>query len=349
MTMPRSTLALLIGALALALGSCLPAQAADCSGPFSAGYRVLTLDSGRKVAVWYPTAATERRRSRSASDFAGSVARDAPPAACPRVPLVLFSHGWGGCALQSIALTEEFARHGYVVAAPDHADASCAIGTDELNLGNMRIDKSFFDPASWNDRSEIGRLHDLRAAIARVAADPQLSRITDTSRVGAVGHSLGGYAVIGMAGGWPAWKTPQVKAVLALSPYVLPFMARGTLARLGVPVMYQGAGLDWGMTTSLEGPQGAYAKTAPPKFFVKLAGGTHFEWTNLLCNGLPNVAACLKARPNAALINRYGIEFFDRYLKGRPSDVLTSQSRGLASYRFELPPSDGRASQPRQK
>jgi len=40
------------------------------------------------------------------------------------VPLVLFSHGLGGCALQTIFFTEELARHGYVVAAPDHADAA---------------------------------------------------------------------------------------------------------------------------------------------------------------------------------------------------------------------------------
>jgi dienelactone hydrolase len=331
--------AALLGVLALALCAWLPAQAADCNGRFSAGYRVLPLDSGRKVAVWYPTEAAERPATRSGAGgaFASSVARDAPPAACPRVPLVLFSHGWGGCALQSIFLTEELARAGYVVAAPDHADATCGIGSGEVDLGRLRVDRSFLDPASWNERSQIGRLHDLRAAIARVAADPQLGRIADVSRVGAVGHSLGGYAVLGMAGGWPAWKTPEVKAVLALSPYLLPFLAHGTLSRLGVPVMYQGAAQDWGLTTSLEGPQGAYAATAPPKFFVKFAGGSHFDWTNLLCAGTPDVPACLKARPNAALIDRYGIEFLDRYLKGRPGELLNSPGRGLNLYRFELP------------
>ena len=329
----------LLAAIALGLVASLPAQAADCDGRFSAGYRVLALENGRKVAVWYPTHAAEKPAtpSRANSGLASRVAHDAPPAACPRVPLLLFSHGWGGCARQSIFLTEELARAGYVVAAPDHADAACAVGSDEVDLRRMRIDRSFLDPASWNERSEIGRLHDLRAAIRRVADDPQLARIADPSRVGAVGHSLGGYAAIGLAGGWPTWKTPEVKAVLALSPYVLPFMARGTLARLQVPVMYQGAALDFGLTTSLEGPQGAYALTAPPKYFVKLAGGTHFEWTNLLCNGTPDVAACLKARPNALLINRYGIDFLDRHLKGRPGAALTSTGRGLAAYRFELP------------
>ena len=335
MAVVRSLLASLVAASCL-LGASLVAHAADCSGRFAAGYRVLRLDSGRQVAVWYPTAAEEKRLARSPNGFAARVARDAPPASCPRVPLVLFSHGWGGCALQSIALTEELARHGYVVAAPDHADATCAIGADEVNLGRMRIDKSFLDPASWNDRSEIGRLHDLRAVIRRVAADPQLARIADTARIGAAGHSLGGYAAIGMAGGWPAWKTPEVKAVLALSPYVLPFMVHGTLARLQVPVMYQGAALDFGMTTSLEGPQGAYAASAPPKFFVKLDGGTHFEWTNLLCAGTPDVAACLRARPNAALIGLYATAFFDRFLKGKPGELLSSPGSGLSAYRFEM-------------
>ena len=339
--MPRRTCSgwSLLAAIALGFVACLPAHAAGCDGRFSAGYRVLALDNGRRVAVWYPTHAAETSAapSRANSGLASRVARDAPPAACPRVPLVLFSHGWGGCARQSIFLTEELARAGYVVAAPDHADAACAIGSDEVELGRMRVDKSFFDPASWNERSEIGRLHDLRAAIARVAADAQLARIADTSRVVAVGHSLGGYAAIGLAGGWPTWKTAQVKAVLALSPYVLPFMAHGTLARLQVPVMYQGAALDFGLTTSLEGPQGAYALTAPPKYFVKLDGGTHFEWTNLLCTGTPDVAACLQARPNAALISRYGVAFFDRHLKGKKTELLDAPGRGLAAYRAELP------------
>ena len=332
---PAWLAATLLAGLAAAVPAA--ARAADCSGRFSAGYRALPLDNGRQVAVWYPTHAPEQRLSRSAAGdrFASRVARDAPPAACPRVPLVLFSHGWGGCAPQSIFLTEELARAGYVVAAPDHADAVCRIGTDDVDLARMRIDRSFLDPAGWNERSEVGRLHDLRAAIARVAADPALARIADTARIGAVGHSLGGYAALGMAGGWPSWKTPQVQAVLALSPYALPFMAQGSLGRLQVPVMYQGAALDFGMTASLEGPQGAYAATAPPKYFVRLAGGTHFEWTNLACTGTADVPDCLKARPNAALIVRYGIAFFDRHLKGGPGEALRSTARGLDAYRFE--------------
>jgi predicted dienelactone hydrolase len=334
--MPRRMPALLLAALAAgAAGADAAAPAADCDGRFSAGYRVLPLQHGRQLAVWYPTRAAEQRLARTAEGFASRVARDAPPVACPRMPLLLFSHGWGGCALQSIFLTEELARAGYVVAAPDHADAACAIGSGEVDLGRLRIDKSFLDPAAWNERSEAGRLHDLRAAVAQVAADPQLAAIADTARIGAVGHSLGGYAVLGMAGGWPSWRTAEVRAVLALSPYALPFMQKRSLGRLQVPVMYQGAALDFGLTASLEGPRGAYAATAPPKYFVKLAGGTHFEWTNLACAGTADVPACLAARPNAALIVGYGTAFFDRHLKGRPGGLLDSAGRGLDAYRAE--------------
>jgi len=110
----------------LALIASADARAADCDGRQSVGYRVLPLPSGRKVAIWYPASAAEQpfAYTRAGSDLKGSVARDAPPAACPRVPLVLFSHGLGGCGLQSTFLTEELARRGYVVAAPDHADAA---------------------------------------------------------------------------------------------------------------------------------------------------------------------------------------------------------------------------------
>ena len=328
----------LIAAIAVGLGASRPAHTADCDGPFSAGYRVLAMDNGRKVAVWYPTHAAEppATKLRAGARFASRVAHDAPPAVCPRVPLVLFSHGWGGCGTQSIFVTEALARHGYVVAAPDHADAACTIGSDALRLENLRLDVSFLDPAGWNERSHVGRLHDLRAAIERVSTDAELARVADTTRIGAVGHSLGGYTALAMAGGWPSWKTPAVKAVLALSPYALPFIARGALARLQVPVMYQGAALDLGLTTSLDGPRGAYALTAPPKFFVMLSGGTHFEWTNLACAGTADVAACLQARPNAALIAGYGIAFLDRYLKGKGGELLSSRGEGLAAYRFEL-------------
>jgi predicted dienelactone hydrolase len=334
--MTRRLVAALVALLALTAHA--TAAAAECDAPRSVGYRVLAMPSGRKLAVWYPAATAEQpiEYTRGRGGLSGSAARDAPPAACPRVPLVLFSHGLGGCALQSTFLTEELARRGYVVAAPDHADAAtCGIDGEALRLQNIRTEQPLFDPARWNEQSEIGRLGDLRAAIERVRGDTALARIADTTRVGAVGHSLGGYSVLALGGAWPAWRMSEVKAVVALSPFVTPFLAHGALSKLAVPVMYQGAQFDWGITPNLEGAQGAYAVSPAPKYYVRLKGGTHVEWTNLGCLGVASVAACLSGRANAALIVRYSGEFLDRYLKDAPSALLGSEGRGLEAYRFE--------------
>ena len=90
--------------------------------------------------------------------------------------------------------------------------------------------------------------------------------------------------------------------------------------------MYQGAQFDWGITPSSKATR-CLRSTASPKYFVKLKGGTHFEWTNLRVLGQSNVVACLKAKPNAYLIDRYGIEFLDRHLKNKPAAL---QSRKVA-------------------
>jgi pimeloyl-ACP methyl ester carboxylesterase len=79
---------------------------------------------------------------------------------------------------------------------------------------------------------------------------------------------------------WPGWKLDGVKAVLALSANVQPFLVRGTLAGLGAPVMYQGGTLDFGITPALHKAMGAYDLSPMPKYYVELKGAGHFAWTD---------------------------------------------------------------------
>lgn len=66
------------------------------------------------------------------SDLEGDVSVNGKPSDKGLFPLVIFSHGYGGCGLKSVFFTEEMARHGYVVAAPDHNDAlSCTVQKGE--------------------------------------------------------------------------------------------------------------------------------------------------------------------------------------------------------------------------
>ena len=50
-----------------------------------------------------------------------------PVEACGPFPLVVFSHGFGGCGIPSIFFTETLARQGYVVVRPIIGTALCSV------------------------------------------------------------------------------------------------------------------------------------------------------------------------------------------------------------------------------
>jgi hypothetical protein len=111
-------------------------------------------------------------------------------------------------------------------------------------------------------------------------------------------------------------------------------MLQQTLSTLQVPVMYQGAQFDYGVTPFLQGPDGAYAQTSPPKFFVEVRAASHFIWSNVACSKVNSVQACL-ALPNPSLIDAYGIAFLDTYLKGRFSPLLSGNGIGLFDWQHQ--------------
>ncbi len=250
--------------------------------------------AGRKVTVWSsPTGSTR--------------------------PVVIFSHGFHGCSTQSRFLMEALAEGGYLVFASNHADATCDGGSSSWK---DRPESPFRDPAAWTDASFRDRADDVRNLVAAIRADPRFRGRADLTRIALAGHSLGGYTVLGLAGGWPSWQMPGIKAVLALSPYDQPFVARGTLGSLDTPVMYQGGTLDLGITISVE--RDGYDESPPPKYFLKLDGAGHLAWTNVG-----------RTAPRANIV-AYSLAFLDYYVRGAPAaTALTHALPGVALYRYE--------------
>jgi predicted dienelactone hydrolase len=254
-----------------------------CASLCAAAQESLSI-AGLKVAVW---------------DSAGT-----PDA---RQPVVIFSHGFHGCATQSRFLMSAIAAAGYVVLAPNHRDATCGGGQARLTA---RPDVPFTQPQSWDESTYRDRAEDIRLLIAALHTDRRFADHLDWSRLALAGHSLGGYTVLGLSGAWPSWKLPEVRAVLALSPYVQPFLAKGTLGGLTVPVMYQGGTNDWGITPWLARLSGAYAKSPAPKYFIEFKGATHFAWTNL-------------GRLDRPAITAYSVAFLDYHDLGRRNAAAT--------------------------
>jgi predicted dienelactone hydrolase len=236
--------------------------------------------AGRDVAVWKPAGA-------------------APPQG---YSAVLFSHGFGGCNTQSTFLMDALAAAGYLALAPNHDDAHC--GSARNSGTGWNPEEPFQKAGGWTDATYRVRATDLKGLLDAVLREKTFQGVAiDSSRVGLAGHSLGGYTVLGLAGAWPSWKDGRIKAVLALSPYCGPYLTRGNLSRLNVPVMYQGGTLDLGITPFVRRTNGAYDLSTAPKYYVEFQGAGHLAWTNL--------------NPKyQALIDTYSVAFFDRYLKG---------------------------------
>jgi predicted dienelactone hydrolase len=229
-------------------------------------------------------------------------------------PLVLFSHGFGGCNTQTTFLMETLAKAGYLVLAPNHQDARCG-SARKAGGGMHKPEAPFRDVEKWSDATYRDRRADMEAVLEAVMAEKTFESVpVDPNRVGIVGHSLGGYTVLGLAGGWLSWKDLRMKAALALSPHCSPFIAKGSLGTMDVPVMYQGGTRDIGESPLIRKPGGAYVKSSKPKFYVEFEGAGHFAWTDL-------------NRTYQQSINAYSVAFFDAYLKGE-THLLTELTSG---------------------
>ena len=252
--------------------------------------------SGLKVTVWSASA-----------DSSG------------RQPVIIFSHGYHGCATQSRFLMEAFASAGYLVFAPNHRDAFCDGGEGRL-IDSPSI--PFRQPQAWSDQTYKDRADDIRRVIAAVTVDDRFRNRVDLSRLGLAGHSLGGYTVLGLAGAWPSWKLPGVKAVLAFSPYSQPYILHRTLAGLAVPVMFQGGTSDSGITPTIDRAGGGFDQSPAPKYLVEFEGATHFAWTNIGVSAREQIVT-------------YSLAFMNRYVKDMaPGPALTQSMYGVAELRY---------------
>lgn len=242
------------------------------------------------------------------------------PGGGPRPPVLIFSHGFHGCATQSRFLMNAFAAAGYLVLAPNHRDAVCNGGTARWM---DRPTRPFWDFRNWTDATYRDRADDIQALVNALRTDERLRLRADPSRLGLAGHSLGGYTVLGLGGAWNSWKLDGVRAVLALSPYSHPFIAARTLGKLSAPVMYQGGTFDIGITPELTKRDGAYEQSSAPKYFVEFKGAGHLAWSDIR-----NV--------DHGSIAEYAVAFMDLYVKGAPADpLLTHPGAEVAALRFK--------------
>jgi predicted dienelactone hydrolase len=151
-----------------------------------AGYRTLTIagETPATVALFYPTAVADR--AVPMGPWLPVVAPGAPASEARLKGLILLSHGTGGTELNHHNLGTRLARDGYLVAAVRHA-------------GDNWQDRSLL--ASGRYFSE--RPLQLSRVLDALLASPEWGPRIPADRIGAVGHSAGGYSVLALAGAEP--------------------------------------------------------------------------------------------------------------------------------------------------
>jgi predicted dienelactone hydrolase len=143
-----------------------------------------------RATIWYPAASDAREEAQSIGPRflpfirAGNAAPDAAPANGALRPLILLSHGNGGRADLLAWFGAALAAHGFIAVAVNHPG------------NNALADYTVEGTSLWWLRAV-----DLGAVIDAMLADKIFGNLIDPARIGAAGHSLGGYTVLTAAGG----------------------------------------------------------------------------------------------------------------------------------------------------
>lgn len=188
-----------------------------------------------KVPVWllYPT------RAPSQVEKFGPFAIDAAVDAAvdgERLPLVVISHGTGSRPSLHRGLATHMARSGIVAALIEHP-------------GNHRDDDSLARTAA----NLANRPRHVRLAIDQALADHVVGTHIARANVTLVGHSLGGYTALAVAGGKPTAfpietadgkptavpveRDPRVRALVLLAPATAWYIEPGALSEVVVPIL----------------------------------------------------------------------------------------------------------------
>ena len=230
--MNRRYLLVVLVLVVLLLNGCFSNNAFYGVSRYNAGYTVTYFTyinslgdiKNRTIYIWYPS--YDKPISYRYSNMTGLIAVNGSVADDKPFPLVVFSHGYKGNGLQSLFITQKLAEYGYVVASINHDDAT--FNWSNISRKNML----------WNDSFFIDRRDDIKALIDILVElnenDSLLKGFIDSTRIAGMGHSLGGYAILGLAGGWNSWREERIRIALLYSPFIQPF---NNLSGIETPIM----------------------------------------------------------------------------------------------------------------
>ncbi|MBW1688702.1 MAG: hypothetical protein JRS35_27035 [Deltaproteobacteria bacterium] len=290
----RSLLFAAVALLWLAAGlAASPAGAIDSApdpstlGPFDVGHTQMDVvdpereDRTLPTEIWYPADPGSAVGDPTLYPLLGPIGitsavavDDIPPTEEMFRPLILFSHGSGGFAIQSIVLVETLASHGFFVAAPNH------VGNTQSDEMNGTSDP--FDVIARNRPQDASAVIDTMLERGFTPGDPFFLKIRPFM-IGAAGHSFGGFTVLALSGGYediPA--DPRVTAILPISG-AAGILSDEELEAVDVPTLLLGGTADEVVPIDPVTVRAFDLISTPggQKYRVDIEGATHFHFANI--------------------------------------------------------------------
>ncbi len=251
-------------------------------------------------------------------------------------PLIVISHGAASDRSTFAYLAQHLASHGFAVAVLEHGDnaqrfrqfyAGFARPPEPTELLQRPLDIKYLldELQRWSETDSAWR-----------------NRL-NLQQVGVIGHSLGGYTALVLAGAklnvaqlrqncrgskpqnttvnlsmlvqceantlpppMASLQDKRVKAVIAINPLASSILGQRGVSQIEVPVMLVGSGADIFTPAIPEQIIPFTWLTTPNKYLVLVKRGTHFSMLNLspIGGGLPPLPTALIG-PNPALTRRY--------------------------------------------
>ena len=256
-------------------------------------------------------------------------------------PLVVFSHGGLGTENSNVSLYRELASHGYIVCSIGHPyHAFWTKGEDghitfvspeyfgEIQREDAKKDKeqSYLYYRKWMET----RTADINFVINMILAESTAGTegvyaLVDSTRIGVMGHSLGGSAALAIPR-----QRDDIKAVIALeSPFLYDIIGAENDEFVfvdqpyPVPVLNIYSDSSWShLSEWAQYARNAELLSSPSEMVINayLPGAGHFSLTDLSLAS-PLLTRMLEGAPNPDRegylqeVSRVSLEFFDRYLK----------------------------------